>query len=143
MSRNGWTIEDRAGLHHGEWPMSCGDVVASMRVTRVPPPRGSPLGSRTFVELLIWHQSQRTDGTVGDRSLDWQLLEYRAAKGDLSQADSVGAAQDSRASIWPLPTVPRSVEGGAIFRMLRSGEVHFWFEGAPELGTAVIAAPSR
>ena len=141
VSRNGWTIEDRSGAHDGEWPLNCGDVVASMRLSRVAPPRGSRLAQRTFVELFVWHQSHRTDGGVGDRSLDWQLLEFSAAKGDLHQVDSAGVLVDPRASIWPTPPVPQAVAGGATFQMLRSGEVRWRFDAAPDLGIGVVPAP--
>ena len=96
------------------------------------------LASRRFLELFIWHQSRRDDGTVGDRSLEWKALEFRMAKGELDSVDSVSISVEPRASVWPAPPVPRTVRDGATFHMLRSGEVRWWFDRAPELGTGTI-----
>ena len=83
-------------------------------------------------------QSHRADGTVGDRSLEWHVLEFRAAKGDLNRVDGVGVVVEPRQSLWPPPPVPDTVRGGASFRMLTNGQVRWRFEGAPELGTGTI-----
>ena len=83
-------------------------------------------------------QSHRADGTVGDRSLEWHVLEFRAAKGDLNRVDGVGIVVEPRQSLWPPPPVPDTVRGGASLRMLTNGQVRWRFEGAPELGTGTI-----
>jgi len=79
-------------------------------------------------------QSHRAEGTVGDRSLEWHVLEFRAAKGDLNRVDGV----EPRQSLRPPPPVPDTVRGGASLRMLTNGQVRWRFEGAPELGTGTI-----
>jgi len=79
-------------------------------------------------------QSHRAEGTVGDRSLEWHVLEFRAAKGDLNRVDGV----EPRQSLWPPLPVPGTVRGGASLRMLTNGQVRWRFEGAPELGTGTI-----
>ena len=143
INRNGWRVEGSAGINDGEWEINCGDVVASMRLRRVAPPAGSRLHPRQLLELFVWHQSHRDDGTIGNRSLEWRIGEVDEARGEVKFVDGAGVLVEDQASIWPMPAVPAGVRGGATFRMTRSGAVRWRFERAPQLGTGVIEPVKR
>ena len=139
VSRLGMRVESATGSRETEWPGNCGDIIASTRLVDVDPPGGTSWPRRQFLELLIWHQSQRIDGKMGDRWLEWKLLDLDRT--EIQAAGDIAMAKETQSSIWPAPPVPEEIKEGATLRMLRSGQIRWHFERAPELGTGVIAAP--
>jgi hypothetical protein len=140
VSRLGLRIESPDGTRESEWLAECGDVLASLHLVDVDPPGGTSWPRRQFLELLIWHQSQRDDGKIGDRSLVWKLIDVDRT--EIRADEAIIVVKDAQASIWPAPPVPEEVKEGARLQMLRSGQIRWRFERAPELGTRLIAAPA-
>jgi len=138
ITNDGWTVEDASSVHQGEWALTCWDVLASVRLVRVDSPPGSRLRPRQFIEMLVWHQSYRDDGTTGPRSLEWYADELRPERRDIHRLASETIVLEKGELIWPTPPVPEAVAGGATFTMLRNGDIRWRFERAPELGTGTI-----
>jgi hypothetical protein len=137
-TRLGMRVESDTGIRESEWPAECGDIIASTRIVDVDPPGGTSWPRRQFLELLIWHQTQRRDGKVGDRTLVWKVLDLDRTE---LQADaSVIVVKDVQVAIWPVPPMPQEIGEGATLRMLPAGQVQWQFARAPDLGSGLIAA---
>jgi hypothetical protein len=136
ISRTGLRLEDASGVHEDSWIVDCGEIVVSPRIVRAGAPADSPYAP-VFLEWFLWRPwVQRDRSMVPGRRLEWRVVEITAW--GLPQAEGEVLLEQRGASIWPVPTVPPAIRGGATLRLLPSGEVQWYFEGAPQLGHGTI-----
>lgn len=131
IDRRAFTVH-YAGVSRSDdvWaPLGWAQQVALVRHTRVdPPPDAGELKARHFLEFYYW-LSSRIQGRIR-RTLEWELEEIVGA--ELTGRSSEVLVQDDK-SAWPPADVPSDVRNVS-FRMLKTGEVRWQFDGAARSG---------
>jgi hypothetical protein len=141
VDRSGIHIDAPSGRHDHELGLTCGEIIATLRHRRVPPPAGTDLRPRDFIELTTWLPKFAHNDPEPERTLSWRLIELRASDAEPARETLPLLVEPEWA--WPTPPVPDRVAAGATLRMLTDGQVRWRFDGAPELGTGLIEAARR